>query len=405
VGNGIRESGRDSAKKEAIALLLTRVAIITEIVAPYRIPIFNALAQRNEIALHVIFLSESDPSLRQWPVYKEEIEFSHEVLPSWRRRFVQYNLLLNRGMRTALTKISPEIVLCGGYNYLASWQAAFWANSRRIPFLLWSESTALDRRKNRWLVESLKSCFLRRCQGFVVPGKSSLDYLKTLGIPQSQIFTAPNAVDTGLFCRLANAARSRASVVRARYRLPERYFLFVGRLVKAKGVFELLDAYSQLAPEVRSNVGLVFVGDGDAREHLVRRAAKIHPGRIQFPGFVHREGLAEFYALAEALIFPTHSDTWGLVVNEAISCGAPVVVSEVAGCVVDLVEDGWNGFIVPPRSPAHLVAAMSRLAGDFKLRAKMSANSLERIKSYLPSAWAEGFMSAVHSLREKAGVY
>ena len=107
--------------------MTTRVAIITEIIAPYRIPVFNALAQRKGIDLHVIFLSENDPSLRQWRVYKKDIHFEYEVLPSWRCHVGRHNLLLNRGMLAALNRVSPDVILCGGYNYPASWQAALWA--------------------------------------------------------------------------------------------------------------------------------------------------------------------------------------------------------------------------------------------------------------------------------------
>ncbi|MGA7906842.1 MAG: glycosyltransferase family 4 protein [Candidatus Sulfotelmatobacter sp.] len=383
--------------------MTSRVVIITEIIAPYRIPVFNALAQREEIDLQVVFLSESDPGLRQWRVYKEEIDFHYEVLPSWRRRLGRYNLLLNRGMPAALTRFNPDVVLCGGYNYLASWQAVSWANSRRVPFLLWSESTALDNRRRRWPVEFVKVRFLRRCQGFVVPGRSSSDYLQGLGIPEEDIFKAPNAIDTLLFSRLANEARCNRSAVQARHSLPQRFFLFVGRIVKAKGVFELLDAYAQLHPEVRSQVGLVFVGDGDARIDLTKRASKISPGIVQFAGFVHRERLPEFYALAEALIFPTHSDTWGLVVNEAMSCALPVVATSVAGCVADLVEDGWDGFVTPRGDVAPMAAAMTRLASDIELRVRMGSNSLQRAQEYSPAAWADGLVQAVQSVRKKTG--
>ena len=93
--------------------------------------------------------------------------------------------------------------------------------------------------------------------------------------------------------------------------------------MRAKGIFDLVEAYAQLDGEIRASVGLVFVGDGADRAELMERASLIAPGTIRFPGFVQREGLPEFYALADALIFPTHSDTWGLVVNEAMSCGLP----------------------------------------------------------------------------------
>src|SRR5580698_10314993 len=103
-----------------------RLVILTEIISPYRIPLFNALAQRAEVDLHVIFLAETDPDLRQWQIHKEEIQFSYEILPSWRRRVGRYNALLNRGVGIALGKTAPDVILCGGYNYVASWQALFW---------------------------------------------------------------------------------------------------------------------------------------------------------------------------------------------------------------------------------------------------------------------------------------
>ncbi len=98
-----------------------RLVILSEIIAPYRIPVFNALARHEGIDLHVIFLAESDPELRDWLVYKDEINFSYQVLPSWRRRFAGHNLLLNRGLKAALQQAAPDVILCGGYNYLASW--------------------------------------------------------------------------------------------------------------------------------------------------------------------------------------------------------------------------------------------------------------------------------------------
>ena len=104
-----------------------RLVILTEIISPYRIPLFNALARQPEVDLHVIFLAETDPTLRHWQVYKEEIQFSYEVLRSWRKRIGRYNMLLNFGLVQALKEARPDVILCGGYNYVASWQALSWA--------------------------------------------------------------------------------------------------------------------------------------------------------------------------------------------------------------------------------------------------------------------------------------
>jgi glycosyltransferase involved in cell wall biosynthesis len=379
-----------------------RLVLITEIIAPYRIPVFNALAQRPEVDLRVIFLSENDPTLRQWRVYKDEIRFHYDVLPCWRARVGRYNVLFNRGVHSALNRIAPDVVLCGGYNYLASWAAARWAGAHRVPLLLWTESTALDRRHRYRAVEFLKRRFLGMCAAFVVSGKSSLQYLKDLGVAEPLIFTAPDAVDNALFSNLAETARQNGLQVRARHGLPSRYFLYVGRMVKPKGVFDLIEAYARLNSETRSSVGLVFVGNGSESHELAERACKITPGTIQLHGFVHRDQLPEFYALAEGFIFPTHSDPWGLVVNEAMACGLPVILTNVAGCALDLVRDFSNGFVVPPGDVLRLAAAMENLAGDSGRRAEMGRRSRERIDEYSPVAWAEGMTQAVRFVCDRA---
>ena len=400
MGDDLPTPGRPAA--EGFANLIPKVVIVTEIIAPYRIPVLNALAKRAEIELEVVFLSENDPTLREWKVYKDDIKFNYRVLPSWRQRVGRYNLLINRGVHSALRSIKPDVVLCGGYNYLASWLAAFWARSHRVPLLLWSESTAWDRRHEYLLVELMKARFLNSCAAFVVPGKSSLNYLTNLGISKKKIFTARNAVDNVLFSKLADSARQDESREGGRRRFPSRYFLYVGRLVKDKGVFDLLDAYARLDAGIRSEVSLVFAGTGSDSGRLVDRAAKISPGTIQFPGFVHREELPKIYAFADALIFPTHSDPWGLVVNEAMACSLPVILTSVAGCAADLVQDGWNGFVVPPRDISQLTLAMASVAQDSAKRTEMGRRSREHIEAYSPDRWASGIIEAVESVARES---
>jgi glycosyltransferase involved in cell wall biosynthesis len=374
-----------------------RLTLITEIIAPYRIPVFNVLAARADTDLHVIFLAESDASLRQWLVYKDEIHFPYEVLPSLRSRVGQYNLLLNRRVGSALETSRPQVILCGGYNYLASWQAGYWAKRHDIPFLLWIESTVADSRRRHPMVETLKRQFFGLCRGFVVPGHAAFDYVRTFGVPDSRIFVAPNAIDTNLFRESAARARRNASQLRRDLRLPERYFLNVGRLVPAKGVFDLLEAYAKLDSSMRSQLSLVFVGDGVAREELAVRARAMSPGSVEFRGFVQRDELPTYYALADAFIFPTHSDTWGFVVNEAMASGVPIIATDVAGCVADLLHNSETGLVVPSRDPASLAHAMARLGSEPALRNQISIRATERIAAYSPEACAEGIASSARA--------
>jgi glycosyltransferase involved in cell wall biosynthesis len=377
--------------------MIRRVVLITEIIAPYRIPVFNALAQHKGIDLHVIFLAENDRTQRQWLVYKDEIRFSYQVLPSWRRRFGRYSLLLNWGAEAALRQAAPDFIVCGGYNYVASWRAMAWARRNHVPFSLWAESTSRDIRSGYAFIEFLKTRFLRACDAFVVPGKSSVEYLRNYGMPEEIIFTAPNAVDTQLFAQQAEAIRRDPTMHREALRLPARFFLFAGRLVPEKGIFDLLRAYGALPSDLRKEMGLVFVGDGPARSALLQGAAATDPGSVQVVGFAQRELLAAYYALADVFVFPTHTDPWGLVVNEAMACGLPVISSAAAGCAADLVENGWNGRVVSPDDVEQLAAAMAELAGDNELRSLMGRRSRERIELYSPEACAAGMANAVLS--------
>jgi len=374
-----------------------RLVVITEIIAPYRIPVFNALARQQGIDLHVIFLAENDPGLRQWHVYRNELRFSYQIIRSWRRRLGKVSLLLNWGLTSALHEARPAAIICGGYGYVACWRAKAWAKRNRIPFLVWVESNANDQRSGGVLIESLKTRFLRDCDGAVVPGTRSAEYVGGFGIAEELIFTAPNAVDNELFARGSGSVRAEVDVKRATLGLPSRYFLYVGRLIREKGVFDLLEAYRNLAPELQETTSLVLSGDGPARKELEEIARRITPGKIFFPGFVQRDQLATLYGPAEVFVFPTHSDPWGLVANEAMACGLPVIITNVAGCTEDLVQDGWNGRVVAARSPADLATAMTQIASDPELRNLMGQRSLERIASHSPENCAAGMARAAHA--------
>jgi glycosyltransferase involved in cell wall biosynthesis len=255
-----------------------------------------------------------------------------------------------------------------------------------------------DLRGGHALVEFIKDEYLQRCSGFVAPGKTAREYLRAHKISDRLIFTAPNAIDNDFFTRAAAEARRKAPGLREELHLPDRYFLFVGRLVREKGVFELLSAYAKLDQQVRRQVGLVLAGDGTLRHQLQEQAASIFPGTVTFAGFVHREQLPVYYALAETLVLPTYSDTWGLVVNEAMACGLPVILSRAAGCAADLLIENRNGMLVSPRDVTSLANAMQSLACAPDLRANMAADSLRHIGDYSAAGWSVGVEGAVEAM-------
>lgn len=180
--------------------------------------------------------------------------------------------------------------------------------------------------------------------------------------------------------------------------LARALFSLCGAAGAGKGVFELLSAYAKLDESMRRQVGLVFAGDGAVRARLELQAASVAPGVVRFAGFAQREQLAIYYALAEMVILPTYTDPWGLVVNEAMACGLPVIVSRVAGCAADLVKENWNGFSVAPRDVAGLTSAMRSLADRPDLWAAMGANSMQHIIHYSPKEWSAGVARMVQAV-------
>lgn len=346
---------------------MTRLALLTEIPAPFRIPLFNALAQRLE--LRVVFLRRRQPS-RSYRLREEEMRFEWRVLPGVNlggsSRWVVVNAGVARGVRGA------DAVLVGGWNQPAFWQALALASMRRKPVLVWVESTLRDARPG--FAERAKRVFARRAAGFVVPGRAAEEYVRSL-VPEAQVVVAPNAVDAELFAsRVPDRERLRLELG-----LERLCVLYVGRLAPEKGVDVLLEAARGLDAEV------VLAGTGPEEARL-RSVA--HPN-VRFLGRLDRDALPAWYAAADVLCLPSRSDPWGMPLNEGAAAGLPLVATEAVGAAWDLIEDGRNGFRVPVGDAGALGEALRRVLGDETFRRVAGARSRELVTRFTPEAWAE----------------
>lgn len=346
---------------------MTRVALLTEIPAPYRIPLFNALAER--VDLTVLFLRDRNPD-RPYRLHEEELRFRRHTLPGIEltigRRWLVVNASVTRHLRHA------DAILVGGWNQPAFWEALAWSRVRRVPALLWVESTRSDRRSGR--LEAAKSHLLRVPAGFVVPGIASRDYVESLGVPAARITVARNAVDPSVF----------GAATRNREDGPVRV-LAVGRLAPEKGLDTLVRATEGLPVEV------VLAGTGPEEEPLRR----IGGDRVRFLGHVDRDELPQIYADADILALPSRSDPWGMALNEAALAGLPLVSTTAAGGAWELIEEGVNGFRVPPDDPAALGTAIRRLVEDAGFRQAAGARSREIAARFTPEAWADAVSTAL----------
>lgn len=366
-----------------------RVVLLTEIPAPFRIPLFNGLAAREDVDPLVLFLSRSDPRRPHYTVYEDEFRHRWRVLPGRQLERGGRWIVLSRGVIRALRRERPALVVVGGWNQPAFWQAALYARVTRTPLAAWVESTARDVRPGSLPLELAKRLLVASCSAFLVPGTASREYVRSLGVADDRIVTAPNAVDLGIFGRRVEELRPQRDELRTERGLTAPVVLYVGRLDPEKGVDVLLEAARDAAAT------FVLVGAGRDEERL--RAAA--PPNVRFVGTATREELPAWYALADAFVLPARSDQWGMVLNEAALAGLPLVATDAPGAAHDVIEDGVNGFRVPAGDAAALAAALRRaLDPDFARRA--GTRSREIGGRYTPEAWAAA-VASVASLRTR----
>jgi 1,2-diacylglycerol 3-alpha-glucosyltransferase len=285
-----------------------------------------------------------------------------------------------------LNRLNPSVVLIPGYYTLPAIAAALWARFKRRRPVLMTESTADDRPRH-WWKEAPKRLLLHLLFDWAVAGGAShRRYLTHLGFRSTRIARFYDVVDNAFF-------RERAEALRKHYRaedfdLPERYFLFVGRLAAEKNVDELLAAY--LAYRRRGGAwSLVLVGDGPRRQALEAAAAASGFSGIHFEGLKKSASLPQYYAFAGCFVLPSRREPWGLVVNEAMASGLPVIVSRQCGCAEDLVADRGNGFVFDASAPGELenrLLAVSTLSR--RELGEMGARSANVIARFSPEAWA-----------------
>ena len=303
-------------------------------------------------------------------------------------------------MRFALSNCHPEAVAIPGWSTNGAFAALDWCAATGTPAILMSESTAIDEPRRSWR-EGIKRRVVGLYAGALVGGQPQIDYLVELGMPRARISTGYDAVDNGYFARGAKEVRSKKEEVRKRFELPENYFLASARFIEKKNLGGLIRAYADYVRrcecEKVENWDLVLLGDGPLRDSLNSQlsALNLH-ANVHLPGFKQYDELPVYYGLASGFVHGSTTEQWGLVVNEAMASGLPVLVSNRCGCAIDLVQEGRNGFTFDPSDIEQLAQLMLKLSAfqPFKLSAFGDA-SRQIISGFDVAAFGRGLLQAV----------
>ena len=293
---------------------------------------------------------------------------------------------LARALWNRISELQPELVLVPGYYTLPAIAAALWAKFHRATSVLMTESTAYDHPRVGWK-EWAKGLLLRGLFDWAVAGgKEHLAYLEQLGFPADRTAQFYDVVDNELFAQGTDALRGQSA---CDFDLPtEPYFVYVGRFAEEKNISRLLESWMAYRRE-GGTWPLVLVGDGPLASSLRDAAAASSFGAdVYFPGLKSSRALLPYYAFAGCFILPSTREPWGLVVNEAMAAGLPVLVSDRCGCAADLVEPGRNGFVFAPTDGLALTARMRQISSFGTVELRSMGDASRRIVSrYSPRSF------------------
>jgi len=350
-----------------------------------------------------------DELRRNWDGSIEVYYIAVDVSQPWRLQLDNgQQRLLPRGLFASLRTLwrvlkrdrRQTIVHLAGWGNVVLLGALLIARSLAIPVAVESDMAVgrVDRSLLYWLKKLFYPFLFRLPSRFLPGGTPQVQYLARFGAKLDRMTVAQMTVDVCAIRRFcAGPAASVRCAARRRWGVTaaERVVLYVGRLEKDKGVHELLAAFAAAAA-TENSLRLVIVGDGTLRPR-VEAVASSADSRVSYLGRLSGNDVLRAYLSADLLVLPSLFEPWGLVVNEAMACGLPVIVSDRVGCARDLVRPAETGLIVSSGCVSELASAICELTGDDAARRHMgqaaerliSHWTLQNEASNIISAWVE----------------
>ena len=300
-----------------------------------------------------------------------------------------------------LNEVKPDIVAAGGIAFSSGAAAVRWCRDNHRGVVIFDDARIQDVPRSS-IVNMIKRRIYMNVDAMFVPAMSHLETCATWGFDRERVFFGVDVVDNAWFAAHVKDARANCDGLRASMKLPARFFLGVGRLIAKKNWSALIAAYARYLTLTKGDaLGLVFVGDGPERERLESYAVSLGLSDVRFAGTVVGAALCDYYGLAECFVLPSYGETWGLVVNEAMACGLPVLVSDRCGCAKTLVEEGVNGWTFSPADSDGLARLMLRVASQSQNELMAMGRESERIISdWSLDRFVSGAVAAIDACRD-----
>ncbi|MEO1524561.1 MAG: glycosyltransferase family 4 protein [Planctomycetota bacterium] len=396
-----------------MALKIPRVAFVTSHPIQYQVPIFRHLADREDIDFRVLFAMLPDAAA-QGDGFGVQFEWDIPLLEGY-----PYSVLDNVAAQPSVTQFKGcdtpgvtdvlqheriDAVIVNGWVVKTCIQTLRACKRLGIPCIVRGEANHL--RPRPWWKKLLQRQLVRRYDAFLPIGTANREFYSGYGIPESRMFDARYCIENDRFARAAAQSLPRREQLREQWGVAHDAvcFLFCGKFETKKHPLELLNAFAHTVvshPEQR--VHLLMVGDGELRQRC-EDCLREQDLRVTLTGFLNQSEIVDAYVASDCLVLPSdHGETWGLVVNEAMACGKPAIVSDQVGCHRNLIRQGETGWVFEFGQWSQLSAAMAKAHEQRERLAAMGESANRLIQGYSPLAASEGMADAVRFVTENHG--
>lgn len=382
-----------------------RLAIFASHVIQYQDPFFRKLAEDPAIDLIVYYGSRAGAEVYRDEDMKTSLRWDLDLLHGYRYEFLRnfgrgdgYTRLINPAIVRRVAR-HDAVLLMPGWGSVTSLLAIAACRVTGTPFFLYGDSSFPPGVKS-WR-DGLRAAFLRTifalASGFMISGVLNAEYYQHYGADPDRFFLLPWAVDNERFTSGCRFAAGERETMRARFGLRPNdvAFVFSAKLVPRKDPLTLLRALAGMTERHRAAV--VFLGDGELRPQLEAFAHE-HGLRVSFAGFVNQTDLPKHYAMNDVFVLPSLYEPRGAVINEAMACGLPVIVTDRCGSIGDIVLERQNAFVYPAGDGTALAKAMDAMMEEHT-RARMADRSREIIATWDYDRGVRGVKAALECFR------
>lgn len=364
-----------------------KIALITNTLAPYRVPVFSKMAQAKGVQLQIISCSKMEPN-RLWdlPPVDFECEILHEHIFKWDGRYIHSNL----DVISALKAFKPDVLVSDGFNPTHLYAFAY-ARYVGIPHVCMTDGTYISESTLTFAHRLLRRFVYSRSTAYIAASDGGLELFDSYHLSRERCFKSCLCIDNATYAQAAD-------------KVAKSYDLLAcGRLETVKNPQFVVQVALSVAQRLQRKIKLLFVGSGSL-EYKVRHMADCYPDllEVRFNGHADQYELPALYASARIFLFPSTWDPWGVVVNEACAAGLPVIASPFAGASNELVRHGYNGFVCELEVDLWAEKASSLLSESLVYQL-FSVRSRLAVKPYTFDSAANGVIAACQfSISEKA---